>query len=99
MSHVGEDFTMTSVEISEDTMSRLRTYHARCEKQQKFLKSEGISLQSAGGDRLCAMPETSDARPRYIMIGGFLGAGKTTAIQAFAEHLRWARVEGRADHE
>ena len=29
------------------------------------------------------MPE----RPRYIMIGGFLGAGKTTSIQAFAEHL------------
>ena len=26
-------------------------------------------------------------RPRYIMIGGFLGAGKTTSIQAFAEHL------------
>lgn len=26
-------------------------------------------------------------RARYIMIGGFLGAGKTTSIQAFAEHL------------
>ncbi|MFT4551061.1 MAG: G3E family GTPase [Verrucomicrobiales bacterium] len=26
-------------------------------------------------------------RPRYIMIGGFLGAGKTTSIQAFAQHL------------
>ncbi|MEM7146163.1 MAG: GTP-binding protein [Verrucomicrobiota bacterium] len=26
-------------------------------------------------------------KSRYIMIGGFLGAGKTTSIQAFAEHL------------
>ena len=28
-----------------------------------------------------------DSRARYIMIGGFLGAGKTTAIQAFARYL------------
>ena len=27
------------------------------------------------------------ARARYVMIGGFLGAGKTTAILKFAEHL------------
>src|SRR5688572_12487070 len=26
-------------------------------------------------------------KPRYIMIGGFLGAGKTTAVAAFAKHL------------
>lgn len=29
----------------------------------------------------------SRPRPRYIMIGGFLGAGKTTSIQAFARYL------------
>lgn len=28
------------------------------------------------------------SKPRYIMIGGFLGAGKTTAILKLAEHLR-----------
>ncbi len=36
-------------------------------------------------------PETSTAaggRARYIMIGGFLGAGKTTAILKFAQHLQ-----------
>src|SRR5918999_5601112 len=27
------------------------------------------------------------ARPRYVMIGGFLGAGKTTAMLQFARHL------------
>ena len=27
-------------------------------------------------------------KSRYIMIGGFLGAGKTTAILKLAEHLR-----------
>src|SRR5215217_9186723 len=27
------------------------------------------------------------AKPRYIMIGGFLGAGKTTALHKLAEHL------------
>src|SRR5688500_20260517 len=27
------------------------------------------------------------AKPRYIMIGGFLGAGKTTAVLKLAEHL------------
>ena len=26
-------------------------------------------------------------RARYIMIGGFLGAGKTTSIQAFARYI------------
>jgi G3E family GTPase len=34
-----------------------------------------------------------DSRARYIMIGGFLGAGKTTAIQAFAHYL--AEKKGR----
>ena len=29
-------------------------------------------------------------KSRYIMIGGFLGAGKTTAILRLAEHLRAA---------
>ncbi|MCX5659475.1 MAG: cobalamin biosynthesis protein P47K [Planctomycetota bacterium] len=28
------------------------------------------------------------AKPRFVMIGGFLGAGKTTAIVKLAEHLR-----------
>lgn len=32
------------------------------------------------------MSETK-SRPRYLMIGGFLGAGKTTSIQAFARYL------------
>jgi len=30
---------------------------------------------------------TPSERPRYVMIGGFLGAGKTTAILKLAEHL------------
>jgi len=30
---------------------------------------------------------TSPARARYIMIGGFLGAGKTTAVARLAQHL------------
>ena len=30
----------------------------------------------------------SEARAHYIMVGGFLGAGKTTAILKLAEHLR-----------
>lgn len=34
-----------------------------------------------------------DKRARYIMIGGFLGAGKTTAIQAFARYLTEAKAE------
>ncbi len=29
-----------------------------------------------------------DKRARYIMIGGFLGAGKTTAVMRLAERLR-----------
>jgi G3E family GTPase len=35
-------------------------------------------------------PETRDPKPekaRYIMIGGFLGAGKTTAVSRLARHL------------
>ncbi len=31
--------------------------------------------------------ETVAVKARYVMIGGFLGAGKTTAIAAFARHL------------
>ena len=27
------------------------------------------------------------SKARYIMIGGFLGAGKTTCVAALAEHL------------
>ena len=30
---------------------------------------------------------TRPPRPRYVMIGGFLGAGKTTAVLRLAEHL------------
>jgi Ni2+-binding GTPase involved in maturation of urease and hydrogenase len=30
---------------------------------------------------------STPVKPRYIMIGGFLGAGKTTAIIKFAQHL------------
>ena len=30
---------------------------------------------------------TRPLRPRYVMIGGFLGAGKTTAVLKLAEHL------------
>lgn len=32
-------------------------------------------------------PESRDGRARYVMIGGFLGAGKTTSILRFAEWL------------
>jgi G3E family GTPase len=32
-------------------------------------------------------PDQPQPIPRYIMIGGFLGAGKTTSIQKFARHL------------
>src|SRR5687767_8615072 len=30
---------------------------------------------------------SKSGKPRYIMIGGFLGAGKTTAVGKLAEHL------------
>ena len=30
---------------------------------------------------------TNQTKARYIMIGGFLGAGKTTAIAALAQYL------------
>ncbi len=33
------------------------------------------------------MSTIPDSKSRYIMIGGFLGAGKTTSIQAFARYL------------
>ena len=33
------------------------------------------------------IPNLKSARARYIMIGGFLGAGKTTAVAALAQHL------------
>jgi G3E family GTPase len=33
------------------------------------------------------MSTSSPAKARYIMIGGFLGAGKTTAVAGFAQHL------------
>ena len=34
-------------------------------------------------------PETASgkAKARYIMVGGFLGAGKTTAVSKLAKHL------------
>ncbi len=32
-------------------------------------------------------PKSETVRARYIMIGGFLGAGKTTAVAALAQHL------------
>jgi G3E family GTPase len=32
-------------------------------------------------------PNLKSARARYVMIGGFLGAGKTTAVAALAQHL------------
>jgi len=32
-------------------------------------------------------PEPQALRARYVMIGGFLGAGKTTAVAALAQHL------------
>ena len=32
-------------------------------------------------------PNLKSARARYIMLGGFLGAGKTTAVAALAQHL------------
>ena len=34
------------------------------------------------------------AKARYIMIGGFLGAGKSTAILRFAKELSAQRVAG-----
>jgi G3E family GTPase len=37
-------------------------------------------------NNLYLMPQ-KDSRARYIMIGGFLGAGKTTSIQAFARYI------------
>ena len=33
------------------------------------------------------MPNTESKKARYIMIGGFLGAGKTTAVARLAHHL------------
>src|SRR3954453_18161807 len=48
-----------------------------------------------GGDRLSLPPRltplfsmsTSTRKARYIMIGGFLGAGKTTAVAQLAQRL------------
>ena len=33
------------------------------------------------------MIETANKQARYVMIGGFLGAGKSTAVLRLAEHL------------
>ena len=33
------------------------------------------------------LPSPISERARYLMIGGFLGAGKTTAVAALAQHL------------
>ena len=43
------------------------------------MKSEVRSPKSEGG---------APAKARYIMVGGFLGAGKTTAVARLARHLR-----------
>src|SRR5947209_20288212 len=45
----------------------------------------GTCLLLAPGSWLLATAFMS--KPRYMMIGGFLGAGKTTAILKLAEHL------------
>ena len=34
-----------------------------------------------------AISNQQSAKSRYVMIGGFLGAGKTTAVAAVAQHF------------
>ena len=49
------------------------------------------SESQALGDNTRRRTDSTDSNPspaRYIMIGGFLGAGKTTAVLKFARHLR-----------
>ena len=38
-------------------------------------------------------------KARYIMIGGFLGAGKTTAVAKLAQHLTSREAPCRIDHQ
>jgi G3E family GTPase len=44
-----------------------------------------MMITSASGPAI--LPAATTARARYIMIGGFLGAGKTTAVSALAQQL------------
>ncbi len=39
------------------------------------------------------------AKARYIMIGGFLGAGKTTAVLQLAQHLKKQRPKRWLDYQ
>jgi G3E family GTPase len=41
---------------------------------------------------ITAPPPTAGIKARYIMIGGFLGAGKTTAVLRLARHLHGQRL-------
>jgi Ni2+-binding GTPase involved in maturation of urease and hydrogenase len=47
--------------------------------------SPALSLKGAGGQ--APIKDASMSLAKYIMIGGFLGAGKTTAILKLAQHL------------
>ena len=42
---------------------------------------------------------TTLTKARYIMLGGFLGAGKTTAVAALAQHLAASGQRVGAHHK
>src|SRR5262245_36691175 len=51
-------------------------------------KTQGQNNRSgSGGETPNAERETRNDSPQYIMLGGFLGAGKTTAVSKLAHHL------------
>ena len=39
-------------------------------------------------DTVMGTNSTTNAKARYVMIGGFLGAGKTTAVGKLARHFK-----------
>ena len=55
-------------------------------------REPGSSVAADKLNSASRIPRSALERPRYIMIGGFLGAGKTTAVARLAQHLT---VQGR----
>jgi len=49
--------------------------------------SSKLKVQSSKPENLLVPRTSRAARPRYIMVGGFLGAGKTTSVAQLADRL------------
>src|SRR4030095_1999218 len=61
-------------------------------KRRRDMKSEDMNRKTKHSKSQSAhatrnTPHATHNLPRYIMIGGFLGAGKTTAVSKLARHL------------